>query len=280
MSSGAIASGLTNAEQRWRRYLARIQDRDSAALQELYDESSRVLYGLAYRMLGDRADAEEVILDVYHQVWSSADRYDASRGSVWSWLTVMTRNRAIDRLRKSNLRRTRELPIEEPVDSATGMPEPERQSMFAQEQRLVRQAMATLGKEQRQAIELAFFSGLSHSEVAEPWGRRWVQLRRGSGWAFRTYERRCRWTSGQSRTDGEANAHSGDRRTGGAVCPRRPRTGRGRRLPGPAGGGLSRCAVSALEECRTAVDGAASWRPRTSRRARSCGSGSWSGSGR
>lgn len=170
MSSGAIASGLTNAEQRWRRYLARIQDRDSAALQELYDESSRVLYGLAFRMLGDRADAEEVILDVYHQVWNSADRYDASRGSVWSWLTVMTRNRAIDRLRKSNLRRTRELPIEEPVDSATGMPEPERQSMFAQEQRLVRQAMAKLGKEQRQAIELAFFSGLSHSEVAETLG--------------------------------------------------------------------------------------------------------------
>jgi RNA polymerase sigma-70 factor (ECF subfamily) len=170
MSSGAIASGLTNAEQRWRRYLARIQDRDSAALQELYDESSRVLYGLAFRMLGDRADAEEVILDVYHQVWSSADRYDASRGSVWSWLTVMTRNRAIDRLRKSNLRRTRELPIEEPMDSATGMPESERQSMFAQEQRLVRQAMAKLGKEQRQAIELAFFSGLSHSEVAETLG--------------------------------------------------------------------------------------------------------------
>ena len=170
MSSGAIASGLTNAEQRWRRYLARIQDRDSAALQELYDESSRVLYGLAFRMLGDRADAEEVILDVYHQVWNSADRYDASRGSVWSWLTVMTRNRAIDRLRKSNLRRTRELPIEEPMDSATGMPEPERQSMFAQEQRLVRQAMAKLGKEQRQAIELAFFSGLSHSEVAETLG--------------------------------------------------------------------------------------------------------------
>jgi RNA polymerase sigma-70 factor (ECF subfamily) len=170
MSSGAIASGLTNAEQRWRRYLARIQDRDSAALQELYDESSRVLYGLAFRMLGDRADAEEVILDVYHQVWNSADRYDASRGSVWSWLTVMTRNRAIDRLRKSNLRRTREVPIEEPVDSATGMPEPERQSMFAQEQRLVRQAMAKLGKEQRQAIELAFFSGLSHSEVAETLG--------------------------------------------------------------------------------------------------------------
>jgi RNA polymerase sigma-70 factor (ECF subfamily) len=73
-------------------------------------------------------------------------------------------------LRKSNLRRTRELPIEEPVDSPTGVPEPEQQSIFAQEQRLVRQAMAKLGKEQRQAIELAFFSGLSHSEVAETLG--------------------------------------------------------------------------------------------------------------
>jgi RNA polymerase sigma-70 factor, ECF subfamily len=151
-------------------YLEQIATGDSACLQALYDETSRLLYGLAYRILGDRADAEEVVLDVYHQVWNSAGRYDSSRGSVWNWLMVMTRNRAIDRMRKSNLRKTLESPLEEPAESASEIPAPETQSIFAQERRLVRQAMETLGKEQRQAIELAFFSGLTHIEVAETLG--------------------------------------------------------------------------------------------------------------
>src|ERR1051325_2429911 len=110
-SSGQPISAAASADRRWLHYLEGIQAGDSAALEGLYDETSRVLYGLAYRVLNDQADAEEVILDVYHQIWNSVNRYDSARGSVWSWLAVMTRNRAIDRLRKSNLRRSRELPI-------------------------------------------------------------------------------------------------------------------------------------------------------------------------
>jgi RNA polymerase sigma-70 factor (ECF subfamily) len=82
----------------------------------------------------------------------------------------MTRNRAIDRVRKSNVRRTRELSIEEPIEAASDRPAPEMQSILEQQRVLVRKAMAELAADQREAIELAFYSGLSHSEVAEALG--------------------------------------------------------------------------------------------------------------
>jgi RNA polymerase sigma-70 factor, ECF subfamily len=171
VAAGAIQfAGAVSCEHRWQSYLAGIRGRDPESLTQLYDETSRILYSLAYRILNDTADAEEVILDVFHQVWNAGDRYDPSRGTVWGWLTVMTRNRAIDRLRQASLRRTREFPIEDRVDFASERPEPETESIFAQERTLVRQAMATLALDQRQAIELAFFSGLTHSEVAETLG--------------------------------------------------------------------------------------------------------------
>lgn len=171
MCSGASLSGASSVEPRWRALLERIRARDADALQTLYDETSRALYSLAYRVLSAREDAEEVIVDVYQQVWSSADRYDPKRGNVLSWLVVMTRNRAIDRVRQSNVRRSREIHIEEPVDRASESPAPETQTILEQQRVVVRRAMATLSKEQRDAIELAFFSGLSHSEVAEALGQ-------------------------------------------------------------------------------------------------------------
>src|SRR6476619_6022720 len=100
-SSGISLSGSAPCEQRWRTYLEAIGTGDTAALEVLYDETSPILYGLACRILNDRADAEEVVLDIYHEVWNSARHYASARGSVWSWLTVMTRNLPIDRLRKS-----------------------------------------------------------------------------------------------------------------------------------------------------------------------------------
>jgi RNA polymerase sigma-70 factor (ECF subfamily) len=157
-------------EQRWRAYLEGIRTRDAGSLQTLYDESSRVLYSLALRVLNDREDAEEVILDVYQQVWKAVDRYDPARGTVLAWLAVMTRHRAIDRLRQSNVRRTRELPVEAAAEAASGSPAPEAETILEQRRRLIREAMGTLAPEQREPIELAFFSGMSHSEVAETLG--------------------------------------------------------------------------------------------------------------
>jgi RNA polymerase sigma-70 factor (ECF subfamily) len=170
MSSRATPSETTVYEQRWRTHLEGILARDAASLQALYDETSRPLYALALRILNDRDDAEEVILDVYHQVWNSAERYDSSRGNIFAWLSIITRNRAIDRVRQSKTRRTRELPIEGAPEAPSETPGPEQQNILAQEAALVRRAIATLGKEQRQAIELAFFSGLTHSDIAEALG--------------------------------------------------------------------------------------------------------------
>lgn len=154
MAAGAAQSGLSRVDQRWREYLERIRGRDSSALHALYDETSRVLYSLAYRVLNDPEDAEEVFLDVYQQAWNSADRFDPARCTVLSWLAVVTRNRA----------------TEDPVETTDESPAPEILSILEQQRRLVRQAMATLAKDQREAIELAFYSGMSHGEVAEALG--------------------------------------------------------------------------------------------------------------
>jgi len=157
-------------EERWRAYLDRIRAGDPEGLARLYDETSSVLYGLALRVLNDSADAEEVVLDVYKQIWKSTNAFDTARGSVWAWLAVLTRSRAIDRLRSRGTRRALELPIESGGDTRSSAPAPEAQSIFGQEKRLVRTALASLVVEQREAIELAFFRGLTHVEVAEAMG--------------------------------------------------------------------------------------------------------------
>jgi len=157
-------------EDRWRACLDRIRAGDAEGLAQLYDETSSSLYGLALRVLNDSADAEEVVLDVYKQVWKSTHTFDTARGSVWGWLAVLTRSRAIDRLRSMGTRRARELPIENNWEVQSNAPAPESQSIFGQERRLVRAALAALAPEQKEAIELCFFRGLTHVEVAEAMG--------------------------------------------------------------------------------------------------------------
>ena len=161
---------IAERQERWRSYLERIRARNADALAQLYDETSSLLYGLALRILNDPPDAEEVVLDVYQQVWKSTETFDPSRGTVWGWLMVLTRSRAIDRLRSVGARRVREVPIEAGGDTQSTSPAPETQTIFAEERRLVRRALSTLAPEQREAIELAFFRGLTHVEVAEATG--------------------------------------------------------------------------------------------------------------
>jgi len=143
---------------------------NSESLARLYDETSSIMFGLAIRVLEDSADAEEIVLDVYQHVWKAHHTFDPERGGVLSWLTVMTRSRAIDRLRSAGARRSRELPIESGWDEPSAAPAPESQSIFAEERLLIRRALSILAPEQRQAIELAFFRGLTHTEVAERLG--------------------------------------------------------------------------------------------------------------
>jgi len=152
--------------------MARIRRADEAALAELYDETSGQVFGLIVRIIGDRAAAEEVALDIYTQVWTQAGKFDASRGSLWSWLMLLARSRSIDFLR-SRTRRAQDREQElNPVvhDLSDAAPDPEAQLLGSVRRRTVLAAMAQLEPAKRSAIELAYFGGLSHTEIAERLG--------------------------------------------------------------------------------------------------------------
>ena len=161
-----VANAPSLDEQEWSGFLARIAAGDQSALAELYDASSAKVFGLAMKILGDRDAAEEITVDVYTQVWRKIASYDAQRGTPGSWLMTMTKNRAIDGFRSRYLERGRQVPLDQaaelPGDAAT----PEQYSADLERQRLVQEAMASLSAEQRQAIALAYYWGLSQSEIA------------------------------------------------------------------------------------------------------------------
>ena len=155
----------------WRELLAVCAQGDQAALATLYDQSSALVYSSALRMLADASDAEEVAIDVYHQVWRNARSYDSSRGSVTSWLVTLARNRAIDRLRSRAIRARTEEPMGSHTDAPTFAAGPDETTLAGQRRKRILGAMAALSPEQREAIELAFFSGLTHAELADRLGQ-------------------------------------------------------------------------------------------------------------
>jgi RNA polymerase sigma-70 factor (ECF subfamily) len=146
--------------------LRRIADGERDQLVVLYDHHARAVHSLALRMLGSQADAEEITQEVFVQAWRQATRYDASRGTVIAWLLMITRSRAIDRLRGRPP--IADKPADEGVvkwlaESSDG---PEAQAVTAEQVERVRRALASLPRLQRVAIELAFYEGLTHNDVA------------------------------------------------------------------------------------------------------------------
>ena len=148
----------------WSEYIERAGRGDESALGSLYDESKSLVYGIALRILGQPADAEEVTLDVFTQVWRNAADFDERRGSPLSWLALMARSRAIDRVRS----RTARAKLEEPVGNLPEPPSPG--TTLDADRQAVRQAMRALTAEHRRLLDLAFFSGFTHSELAERLG--------------------------------------------------------------------------------------------------------------
>ena len=151
--------------------LLAIQRRDDAALAELYDRYGRLAFGLAYRVVGERGGAEDVVQEAFLSVWRHAARYRPERGGARSWLLAIVHNAAIDRRRG---RFKRELSDVE-LDSVAFALETDAEDTFVvvaagirAEQ--VREALTALPLEQRQAIELAYFGGLTHQEIAERTG--------------------------------------------------------------------------------------------------------------
>ena len=147
--------------------LRRLASGDQAAAARLYDRHVRPLYSLILRILGNETEAEDVLQEVFAQAFCQASRYDARRGAVAAWLLTIARSRAIDRLRARRTRveaRTGEQTLGEMPDA-----QPDAASTMLDEERsrLVRQALGELPMLQRMAIELAYYEGLSHSEIAE-----------------------------------------------------------------------------------------------------------------
>ena len=137
--------------------IRRLSSGDHKALGEFYDLYAGLVNGLAIRILRDPAEAEDTVQEVFVQVWRQAARYDAARGTPEAWLCAIVRTRAIDRLRRRLSRR--EQPDEPASPPAT--PTPERENVLA-----VRKAMQSLSADQRVALELAYYEGLTQSEIA------------------------------------------------------------------------------------------------------------------
>jgi RNA polymerase sigma-70 factor (ECF subfamily) len=134
-----------------------------ADLEALYDAHHRQAIGLAYRILNDMGDAEEVVQEVFLSAWRTAHQYDPSRGSTHAWILTMVRNRSIDQLRARKRRPVQ--PIADGVDppSSEDVPSLAASNVDAD---AARQALNMLPPEQKQVIELAYFGGLSHHEIA------------------------------------------------------------------------------------------------------------------
>ena len=139
-------------------------ERDAVA--ELYDRYASRVMGLAFRIVRNSSDAEDVVQEVFCQAWRSAPNYHPARGTVAGWLLMMARTRAIDRLRSRQARRDTESGPD-PDALATDSAPVSDQLIVSEESARVRDAMRALPSEQRMALELAYFEGLSQSQIAE-----------------------------------------------------------------------------------------------------------------
>ena len=140
---------------------------DGSAVAELYDRHSRAIYSLALRMLTDSAEAEDVVQDVFTQAWRQASRYDATRAPVVGWLLVIARARALDRLRARKSRISVAALDPATTDPADPGPALDQLAIGNEDAVRVRAALAALPDVQREAIELAYYKGLSQSDIAE-----------------------------------------------------------------------------------------------------------------
>jgi RNA polymerase sigma-70 factor (ECF subfamily) len=165
--------------------LARITRRERAAFEQLYTRYSNILYATAMKFLKEDADAQDVVQDVFIQIWDKAKLYDPAKGKPLTWALTMTRNRSIDRIRAIQ-RRTRlrdDFEKETVADESAGIREALSGVDASERTQILREAVARLSPEQRKVIDLAFFGGLTQSEIAdrlgEPLGTVKARARRG-----------------------------------------------------------------------------------------------------
>jgi len=165
--SAELATNWPEHERLAASLIAKVAAGDERALSQIYDATSRIVYGLCLRIVKDPSAAEDIVLEAYLQLWRTAESYNPLRGTVTAWLLTVARSRAIDWLRA---RKSRRADLEQNLDDVFDLhdhrPNPEHNSIDSSRDRIIRDVMAELPNEQRRAIELTYFSGLSHSEIA------------------------------------------------------------------------------------------------------------------
>lgn len=150
--------------------IERLQRRDPQALAELYDRYGRLAYSLIVRVVRDGALAEDLVQETFLRVWNRAKGFDAQRGALGPWLLAVARNRAIDYLRSASGRERNALELEE-VDHPSLYTDMERDILASDKSRMIRAALEKLAPNQREVIELAYFEGLTQTEMAERMGQ-------------------------------------------------------------------------------------------------------------
>ena len=172
------------SEQEWIRLVRSIAKGDQVALHSIYEQTHRIVFTLIARITNNRETAEELTIDVFHDVWRRASTYDPANGSVVGWIMNQARSRAIDRLRfEQRQKRVNNYP--DTPFTATAQIDPQQSCQFEEESRLLRNALDVLKPEERQVIETAFFSEMTYEEVAaklnQPLGTVKTRIRSGLG---------------------------------------------------------------------------------------------------
>ncbi len=172
------------SEKEWVRLVQSMAAGDQLALHSLYEQTHRLVFTLIVRITNNRETAEELTLDVFHDVWRRAPAYDPEGGSVVGWIMNQARSRAIDQLRFEQRKKRVNSYADDPVTTTGGM-DPQEACHFKEQGRLLRDALDVLTPEERQVIETAFFSELTYHEVAEklnqPLGTVKTRIRSGLG---------------------------------------------------------------------------------------------------
>mgnify|MGYP003112672149 FL=1 len=152
--------------------MARIQARDASALSELYDNYNRLLFGLILSILKKREEAEDTLQEVFTQIWEKAEQFDLERGTVYTWIVSLTRNKSIDRLRskvyKEQKKQSTSLDNEDvfyPLYSDET--DPLEQTILTDRAKIVRDALDKISDKQRKVLQVAYFNGMTQSEISE-----------------------------------------------------------------------------------------------------------------
>ena len=147
--------------------MQRVKDGEARAFEVVFDRHGGIAYSLAYRMCGRASLAEDVVQEAFLSLWRHSARYDSLRGSVRTWILTSVRNRAIDALRRGAVSHHRDIDEEQIAGSVASSDSTESEVVRRDEASVVRGLLGRLPSEQRQVIELAYFSGFTHTEIAD-----------------------------------------------------------------------------------------------------------------